>query len=90
MARKGFVYFFQGDATKLIKIGFSDNLTHRFQHLQRCCPERLIVLGAVQGSTFDERELHRKLKAARVHHEWFRPTKEVLLAIERAKEGGAL
>lgn len=67
----GFVYFFQGDTTRRIKIGFSQNPTRRFEEIRSGASERMRLLGAVPGTTGDEAALHRTNATAHVLNEWF-------------------
>jgi len=71
--RSGFVYFFQGDTTRRIKIGFSDNPGRRLEEIRSGASERMRLLGSVFGTTTDEASLHRKHSASWVHNEWFAP-----------------
>lgn len=77
----GHVYFIQGVATHLIKIGFSVSSSSRMMTHQTGSPDRLVLLGVIDGSITDERRLHRQFRKARVHGEWFRPDASLLAFI---------
>jgi hypothetical protein len=70
-------YFIRSCRTGLIKIGTSSNPRRRTQDLAAHYPDRLELL-AVGGV---EAKLHKDMSRHRVHGEWFKPHKSVLLAI---------
>lgn len=70
-------YFIRSRRTGLIKIGTSSNAMKRLQGLAKSYPDCLELL-AVGGV---EEELHQSLAGYRVHGEWFKPHKDVLLAL---------
>jgi hypothetical protein len=67
----GYVYFFQGDTTRRIKIGFSQNPTRRLEEIRSGASERIRLLGSVPGTTGDEAALHRTNATVHVLNEWF-------------------
>lgn len=79
------VYFVEAE-NRLIKIGYSANITLRLRALLTTSATPLKLLGWLQGSTVLERDLHERLAGSRSHGEWFRQTPEVeavLATIER-------
>lgn len=65
----GYVYAIQsGDA---VKIGFSGKPTTRIKNLQTGNPGRAELLGFVEATGQQERELHQLLGSARIKGEWF-------------------
>jgi prophage antirepressor-like protein len=70
-------YFIRSCRTGLIKIGTSSNPRRRTRDLAAHYPDRLELL-AVGGV---EVRLHKDLTRHRVHGEWFKPHKKVLLAV---------
>ena len=79
------VYFIQGKLTGLIKIGHTTSKTLRdarqlrIEELQAFSPDELIVLAVVLNWTrLEELAIHKKFLHLRVHHEWFRPAKDLL------------
>jgi hypothetical protein len=55
----------------LTKIGTTTNLARRLGMLQTGNPKRLLVLAVGHGGEKEERFLHLRFKALRVHGEWF-------------------
>jgi hypothetical protein len=76
--KTGFVYFIQGTATQLIKIGYTVDVDARLAHLAIGSPDRLILLGFCPGTRSDESFAHNQLSDCRSHGEWFRPEPRVL------------
>lgn len=66
----GFIYAISsGDA---VKIGWSAKPWRRFAAIQTGCPSDCTMLGLIEGSISDERELHAKFAPWKVRGEWFR------------------
>lgn len=72
------IYFIQGEATGLIKIGYSRNLLTRFGQLQTASADVLRLLLRSPGDQQHERELHGRFAPWRRHGEWFEPAKPLL------------
>lgn len=72
----GHVYFIR--AADAIKIGFSIDPPGRLASLQTSNPEDLHLMGAVRGTTADERELHVMFCHLRLRGEWFRAEEELI------------
>ena len=72
-----FVYFVQGEYTRLIKIGMTENMEKRFKTLQACSPDTLQILALIKTNQGDGVYL-REFDDYRVHGEWFRPTDELM------------
>lgn len=68
------VYFISARELDLVKIGYSFNPVHRYNHLRMFSPVELTLEGAIPGDFTKERELHRKFSLARVRGEWFKLT----------------
>lgn len=66
------LYFIEMVESKRIKIGYTAGYAERrMSQLQTGQPERLILLGTIEGEMSDERSLHRELKQYRLGGEWF-------------------
>lgn len=65
-----FIYVIRNESG-FYKIGFSNNPRRRFSMLQTSSAERLDLLGVVEGTIDDEREIHRLLARWRIAREWF-------------------
>ncbi len=78
------VYFLR--AGNFIKIGFSTRVQERISMMQTGCPYELILLGTMQGSLKDEKNLHKKFSLFRARAEWFRAEAELLEYIESVTE----
>lgn len=86
LAAGEYVYFIQGEATGLIKIGYSRNLLTRFSQLQTASADTLRLLARLRGNQDRERELHARFAPWRKHGEWFEPAKPLLRYIaERSR-----
>lgn len=68
----------------MIKIGSSYDVPKRVAALIATSPVSLRLLKTVPGGLKLEKQLHRQLKAHRVHHEWFRASEDVMRAVSRA------
>jgi hypothetical protein len=76
--RKDIVYFIQSINGGNIKIGVSRNPIERLRELQPSCPDQLVILTMVKGGPEKESEFHERFVEHNVHHEWFRPAKEIV------------
>lgn len=81
--RVGEIYFVAFAEGGPIKIGFTSNFEYRLQHLQTSCPYELTVLARVEGTTADERQMHRQFADHQIRGEWFEPHADILAEIER-------
>lgn len=84
------IYFIQGDITRLIKIGRTDDATveARVRSLKVGSPDLLRVLGVARLGNMEqtrqlERDLHKRFAGQRKHGEWFAETPELLETIKR-------
>lgn len=75
----GYIYFVQGELTKLVKIGFTLRLKNRMMTLKIFSPDMLSLLGYLRGPAALEKEVHDCLRIFRRHGEWF--TEDVLAVI---------
>ena len=70
----GFVYFIQEEETDRIMIGFSEKHPKgRLKDFQTGNPDKLILLGYIEGTFQDESNLHREFSEERIRdeNEWF-------------------
>ena len=72
------VYFIQAGDAGAIKIGISRDVERRRGELQRMEREPLHVRATIEGTVRDERDLHARFAAHRIHGEWFTPAPELL------------
>lgn len=77
MAEFGCIYWIRAQTVGHIKIGFSKNPVRRFEQLQLMSPVPLQIVGLDIGTQDQERALHARLHAHRLHGEWFRACDEV-------------
>lgn len=78
-----FVYFIQAVSGGPIKIGVGVDPARRLMALQPGNPERLRIIGVIRDAGREqERNLHFKFRASRMHGEWFEPSPELLAFIE--------
>lgn len=68
-----FIYFIQGERTRLIKIGVADDVDRRLATLRLMSPDKLELLGVVVCQKYGDTEkmLHARYAEARAHGEWF-------------------
>lgn len=83
------VYFVQCAESKLIKIGSSLRPFARIRGLQTGCPGDLAILKIIDGDQSLEFSLHERFSGERSRGEWFRPSPELLAAIEEYPESDA-
>ena len=84
-----FIYFIQGEVTKLIKIGKTKrHPSSRLSQLQTGSPDKLKLLKSIRASEDDEEHLHEKFKDYRSHGEWYYPTPILLKYIDSIEEAG--
>ena len=70
----GFVYFIQEEETDRIMIGFSEKHPKgKLKDFQTGNPDKLILLGYIEGTFQDESNLHREFSEERIRdeNEWF-------------------
>lgn len=84
-AERPFVYFARAAETDLVKIGVSADVDRRLVGLRSATGLHVCELGRVPGDYSTEAALHRLLSPHRHHGEWYRPTREVLAALEAAR-----
>lgn len=78
-----YIYFIAAPDADVVKIGIAGDPKRRFRTIQACSPVRLELVLFVRGTIFDERHLHERFAAHRVHGEWFRYHSDILSLIER-------
>lgn len=66
-------YVYAMSLGNLVKIGFSTNPTRRAREVPNDG-----IIGAMEGTPADEKDLHAKFRAHRHHREWFRQAPEVM------------
>ena len=78
------IYFFQGEITRRIKIGFTTKFIHsRMGALQIGSPDKLIFIGARPGDERIEYELHNKFRETYSHGEWLNESDELTRYIKQ-------
>lgn len=78
----GKIYFLLSG--KIIKIGFTTDLAQRISRLQTATPNTLHLLGTIDGTQRDERNLHRRFANLNVRGEWFRRHSSLMAYITEA------
>jgi hypothetical protein len=74
---KRYAYFIQGETTRMIKIGSSEEPLRRIRELRTGSGERLLFLGCLPpefGRGDLERWCHDEFLTERSHGEWFHPS----------------
>lgn len=72
------IYFIQQGKTGPIKIGYSNNVNERIKSLQSASPEKLVLLGYINGTRKQEQLIHRFFHKYQMEGEWFTPAPRVL------------
>jgi len=80
------VYFIGCQTTKQVKIGFSANVTKRFNALKSQSPVPLELLITIPGTKKDEKKLHKRFRKYRTHGEWFEPNKRIMRYLEKLRK----
>lgn len=80
------IYFVQAGEGGPIKIGYSVAPEERVKDFQCGNPWKLRLLRAFPGGVEEERELHARFAADRMHGEWFKPTPELVRLAEDAPQ----
>ena len=72
------IYFIQAGRLGPIKIGHTNNgVEERLKELQTGSPDKLILIGIIEGDVKKEQELHKRFKNYRVRGEWFNNSPEL-------------
>jgi T5orf172 domain len=74
---KRMIYFVQGQATGLIKIGMTHNMRKRLRAIQAHSPDVLTIL-AIIPDEYDDGRYHFDFRESWSHGEWFEPTAELI------------
>jgi hypothetical protein len=80
------IYFIGNREQKVVKIGFSNDVTKRIKALQTSSPYELEVFKVMEGNTANEQYFHILFKAERLKGEWFKLTDELFKYIEDIDE----
>lgn len=76
------VYFVKGERTGLVKIGVATDVKQRLIGLQIGSPDRLCLIGTVEGDAKTEGQFHALFREKNVFGEWFQLDGEELAAID--------
>ena len=79
------IYFIQeGTERALIKIGFTKTKpSQRLASVQTGSPDKLYLLGTMDGDEIKEEQIHTKFKDINYRGEWFYPSKELLAFVKK-------
>ena len=81
------IYFIQAGIRGAIKIGYSNNgVKERIAALQIASPEKLMLIGAMEGTQEDESDLHNKFEEYYIRGEWFKPDIKLISYIHKYAE----
>ena len=81
------LYFIRAKATKLVKIGYTENrvsFTKRLRNLQGANADTLEVIGCIRGGRSVEKAWHENNKADHHHNEWFTASPKLMARIRRS------
>ncbi len=70
--------YFVGYDGRMIKIGTAQLPKKRFFAIKGASPVPVELLGVMPGNQSEERKLHKRWAAHRVHNEWFSATPEIV------------
>lgn len=83
------VYFAQVAGNGPIKIGFTRKcLEMKLRRLRWACPYPLVILATMDGTAPEEKRLHARFGAHRIHGEWFHPSPVLLAFIAQIPHDG--
>lgn len=78
MSKEGWIYFIACTETERVKIGFTAGDPHkRLKALQTGAPAPLVMMEYRPGTQEEERQLHERFAATRLHGEWFEKSQEI-------------
>ena len=81
-----FLYFIQGEMTRLIKIGQTCHHPHqKLYEFQNASPDKLRLLKVAHAGKGYEKQLHLQFASNRAHGTWFYPSQELMEFIESLK-----
>lgn len=83
--KNDFVYFFESELTKLIKIGFSGNVPRRRKQIEAMQGGKINTLKVINSSQKNEKYLHEMFSHLKTHGEWFSPAPELISFIKDLK-----
>lgn len=84
-----YIYFIQAQGNGPIKVGTTgDNPRKRMVKIQSDCPWPVTLIGAIEGTVSQEKQIHLVLSRFRTQGEWFEPHPVVLAAVKTALECG--
>lgn len=74
------IYFVQQGKLGPIKIGYTgdNDISKRIASIQTYSPEKLVLLGYIEGEKEQERKLHRLFHAFKLEGEWFEPHPQII------------
>lgn len=83
------IYFLQAKSGGPIKIGTTTgDPRRRLTNLKTGSPEPINMIGAIEGTLAQEKQIHLLLSRYRVHGEWFEANAIVTAAIQEALRAG--
>jgi len=81
------IYFIQNEANLMVKIGYAGSVKSRLRGLRTASPDRLRLIGTIEGSIADEHRLHHEFHRFRGVGEWFKPEAEFIEAVTEMLKG---
>lgn len=79
--------YFVRCASGQVKIGYTQfNAIKRLSALQSSHPEKLMLLGCIEGERLDEQALHKKFASSRLLGEWFTYTADIAEYLAQARK----
>ena len=74
------IYFIQQGKSGPIKIGYTGNndISKRMETIQIYAPEKLTLLGYIEGDQGQEKLLHQLFHSYRLNGEWFEPVPPII------------
>lgn len=76
------IYYILYKNAKSVKIGYTGNIWERVSALKHSIPDEIVLLGAHDGDTEDEKQIHSDLSGIRMKGEFFRLCDELVCYIE--------
>ncbi len=79
------IYFVTCEGDFPIKIGMSSNVVERMRDIRTALPFEPILLASFQGTSRDERDIHKRFDHLKLRGEWFRRDDDLLAYIEQIR-----
>ena len=81
-----YVYFIQGQVTRLVKIGHTKDPKSRLASIRTNSPDKVKLIKLIKAEKGDEQIIHNRFASVRSHGEWFYPSRKLMEYIDGLKK----